>query len=268
MLPGSPADAAGIERWEIIEKMDGVYTRGRPLWQIRIALADRERAGEGVVLTVLDRSVDERREVTLRATQWAVPELTVEARDGASVLRLFTLREGSAVRIGEVLRGLQGPIILDLRQLSWGREEEAIAVADLFVASGELGAWRGREAGSQSFTASPEVATSTVPSVLVDGATEGVAEVLAAALQRSGATLIGQETAGAAAHMQFVEDGELVLWVPVGRWLRADGEAIYREGLTPQVEVEGGLEAGDDEADPILDRALELVSEDVLEAAA
>lgn len=272
VLPGSPADVAGIERWEIIEKLDGVYTRGRPLWQIRMALAERERAGEGVVLTILDRSVDERREVTLRATEWTVPELAVETLEGANVLRLFTLREGSAVRIGEVLRDLRGPIILDLRELSWGREEEAISVADLFVASGELGGWRGREAGSKSFAASPEVATTTVPSVLVDGATEGVAEVLAAALQRSGATLIGRQTAGAAAHMQFVEDGELVLWLPVGRWLRPDGEAIYREGLSPQVEVEvevdGEPEAGDDVADPILDRALELVSEDVLEAAA
>lgn len=267
VMPGSPADEAGIEQWEIIEKVDGVFTRGRPLWQVRMALADRERAGEAVQLTVLDRSVDQRREVTLQPAKWEVRELEVEDRDAARVVRLFALREGSPERVAEALRTVEGPIIVDLRPLSWGREEAAIAVADLFVAAGELGGWRGREAGSKSFAATPELVVATMPSVLVDGATEGVAEVLAAALQRSGATLVGRGTAGNAAHMQFVEDGDLVLWIPVGRWLRGDGEPLYRQGVAPGVEVE---ETGEDVdgADPILDRALELVADSALEAAA
>ena len=68
-VPGSPAVDL-LEDWEVIERVDGVNTRGRPLWQIRVALAERFAAAEPVRLTVVDRLVDERREVELAATAW------------------------------------------------------------------------------------------------------------------------------------------------------------------------------------------------------
>ncbi len=70
VFPGSPAADAGLVTWEVIEKIDGVYTRGRPLWQLALDLADREARGENVNLTVMDRQVDERREVALVPTEW------------------------------------------------------------------------------------------------------------------------------------------------------------------------------------------------------
>ena len=39
-------------------------------------------------------------------------------------------------------------MVLDIRELVWGLEVEAIAVADLFVAEGPLANWTGRRAGS------------------------------------------------------------------------------------------------------------------------
>ena len=269
VLPGSPAESAGVERWEILEKVDGVYTRGRPLWQVRMVLAEHEQAGEAALLTVLDRLLDQRREVTLSPGDWTLREFEVEPREEAQVIRLRELAGGAAGRLAEVLRAHEGALILDLRPLAWGREEEAIAVADLFVATGELGSWRGRQAGAKRFDASPEVAAARLPTVLVDGATEGVAEVLAGALQRAGATLVGQATAGNAAHMQLVDDGDITLWLPVGRWLRADGEPLYGQGLAPDVVVEEpGSERGDGDQDPVLERALELVEGDALDVAA
>ncbi len=44
VLQGSPAETAGLDRWEVIELVEGVNSRGRPLWQIRLDLMERERS--------------------------------------------------------------------------------------------------------------------------------------------------------------------------------------------------------------------------------
>jgi len=255
VMVGSPADRAGLEQWEVIERVEGVNTRGRPLWQVRLELAEHERRGETVTLTVVDSRVDERREVALEPASWTPVPAEAEEKDDAQVLVVHSLPQGAAAAIRE-LTAARAPEIVDLRQLVWGFEEEAVATADLFVADGVLGLWRGKRAGEQSFKADPEVVTSALPLVLVGPETEGVGEILAAALQRTGATLVGHPTAGHAPHMQLINDGDIHLWIPVAFWLRADDQPIDSKGLEPDelvaptTEVEG--------ADPVLERALEL----------
>ena len=61
VLSGSPAEAAGLDTWEVIELVEGVNSRGRPLWQIRLELMERQNSGEPIRLTGFDRHVDERR---------------------------------------------------------------------------------------------------------------------------------------------------------------------------------------------------------------
>jgi carboxyl-terminal processing protease len=263
-IPGSPAAAAALEPWEVIERVDGVNTRGRPLWQLRLELRDKQAAGSSVALTVVDRRVDQRREVVLEPAAWTPAAGSLEEINGAAVIRLDSLPAGAADQI----RGLvpaDRPVVLDLRNLVWGVEEQAIAVADLFVDEGVLGGWSGRRAGSQTFAATAGSLAARPPVVIIGPETEGVGEILAAALQRAGMPLVGGRTVGHAPHMQFVEEGDLTLWLPVGKWLRADGEPINGKGVEPDeaVEVDDEHEAGD----PVLDRALELAAQPLEQAA-
>ena len=71
VLSGSPAEAAGLNAWEVIELVEGVNSRGRPLWQIRLELMERQNNGETVTLTVFDRDVDDRRDVASQGRQHA-----------------------------------------------------------------------------------------------------------------------------------------------------------------------------------------------------
>jgi len=263
VFPGSPADEAGLTSWEVIEKINGVYTRGRPLWQLALDLAEREARGEVVHLTVMDRQVDERRDVDLVPAEWTPVHATVEETDGVRILSVESLTNGSAAVVDALIKGGR-PDVVDLRGLVWGLEDEAVAVADLFVGEGTLAAWQGREAGSEIIEATGGSMDSP-PVVLVDSETEGVGEILAAALQRSGAVLLGQPTMGHAPHMQIVRRGQLNLWIPVGRWLGPDDEPIRGAGLTPDEEIEAAAE--DEEGDPVLERALELIHPDIAEAA-
>jgi carboxyl-terminal processing protease len=255
VFPGSPADDAGLETWEVIEKIDGVYTRGRPLWQIALELNDRWADGDTVTLTVVDRQVDARRELALVPGEWQHGNARHEDLTDARLVRIDSLAAGAAEEIGAMVE-TDAPLVLDLRGLVWGLEHEAIAVADLFIEEGVLARWRGRQAEGLTVEAT-EGAQGSLPIVLIDRETEGAGEVLAAALQRSGALLVGQQTMGHAPHMDVVHRGELSLWIPVGRWLDPADEPINGDGLIPNEEVDDPDE--DDDGDPILDRALGLL---------
>jgi C-terminal processing protease CtpA/Prc len=258
-IPGSPAADAALEVGEVIERVDGVNTRGRPLWQLRLGLREREVSSSPVTLTVVDRRVDERRQVTLEPRIWSPQAAAVDDMDGVAVVRVRCLPEGAAEQLAaEVPR--DRPVVLDIRGLAWGIEDQAIAVADLFVGDGLLGGWTGRKAGSQTYAATAGALSGGPVVVLVGPETEGVGEILASALQRAGFQLVGGRTSGHAPHMRFIEDGEITLWLPVGKWQRADGTAINGNGVEPDEVVEPGAE--EDGTDPALERALALAALD------
>jgi carboxyl-terminal processing protease len=264
VLQGSPAETAGLARWEVIELVEGVNSRGRPLWQIRLELTEHENLGEPVRLTVFDREVDERRDVILEPAPWTVRPATVEVLSEATVIRIEALPKNSLASV-TALVPTDGPLILDLRELRWGIESEAIALADAFVESGVLGGWQGRRAGSKSYSATAGSVAASAPIVLVDRMTQGIAEILAEALQRNGAVVVGEKTAGHASFMSLVRDGDVAVWMPVGQWLRADEKPINGNGVEPDEAVEVADPEAED--DPVLARALELVSRELPKAA-
>jgi C-terminal processing protease CtpA/Prc len=264
VFPDSPAEAAGLQTWEVIEQVEDVNSRGRPLWQIRLELMDRERNGELVRLTVFDRDVDGRREVVLEPLEWSLRPATSEERDDVTVIVIEAVSEDAVDAVASLTPD-QGPVILDLRRLRWGLESETINLADSFVSSGRLGEWRGRRAGSRSYAASEAVITENLPLVLIGPQTEGVGEILAAALQAAGAVLVGQTTRGHAPYMSLVRDGDVAVWMPVGQWLRPDDEIINGKGIEPDEVVEAADDGG--AGDPVLERALEILGRQLEKAA-
>ena len=263
VFPGSPAESAGLDTWEVIELVDGINSRGRPLWQIRLDLMARENKGEPVRLTVFDREVDERREVVLEPLEWTLRPATAELRDEAIIIHVEALPEGSVEALVELIID-DRPLILDLREMRWGLENEAVALADVFIDDGVLGAWKGRRAGARTYSATVGTVQRELPVVLVGPETNGAGEVLAAALQRHGAVVVGERTVGHAPYMSLVRDGEVSVWMPVGEWLRSDDMPINGNGIEPDEAVEGDSEAA---VDPVLARALEILSLELEKAA-
>lgn len=255
-IPGSPAAAADLQSWEVIEKVGDVYTRGRPLWQIRLDLAQREKAEQSVALTVVDRHVDERREVILDAEEWQLEPVAVSERDGVQVITISALDVGVASEVERAVAAGQ-PVVIDLRELVWGFESEAVAAADVFIDQGLIAMRSGRGAGEERFEATGHRIEGPTPVVLIGPDTEGVGEILASALARHGSPLVGWNSAGHAPHMRFVHSGGLNLWIPVGQWLRDDGEPINGAGLEPSEKVEFFDEEGEDE-DKVLARGIEM----------
>ena len=156
-------------------------------------------------------------------------------------------------------------LVVDLRRTAEGAPALGFASARLFVATGTLGAREGRTVPKQVTAASSGDGIITLPvTLLTDNGTSQAAEVFAAALKgNKRATLVGERTLGRAASQELVRlpDGS-GLWLSTARFLAPDGASIHEKGLTPDTavaepELEFGASAG--AADPILDKALELL---------
>ena len=77
--------------------------------------------------------------------------------------------------------------------------------------------------------------------------------------------VVGTGTVGYAPYMSLVQDGDVAIWMPVGEWLRPDDEIIKGNGIEPDEVVED-IDP-DAEGDPVLERALEILSQDLAKAA-
>jgi len=103
VLSGSPAEAAGLATWEVIELVEGVNSRGRPLWQIRLELMERQNNGESITLTVFDREVDDRRDVVLEPTAGKPRAATSELQDEATVIHIEAVPEGAIQEVVKLI---------------------------------------------------------------------------------------------------------------------------------------------------------------------
>ena len=99
--------------------------------------------------------------------------------------------------------------------------------------------------------------------ILMNQGSASASEILAGALRdHKGIQLIGEKSFGKGS-VQQLENliGESSLKVTVANWLTPNGDHITDVGLEPDVEVEMTPEDFDQELDPQLDKALELIKD-------
>ncbi len=92
VLPGSPAQAAGIVPGELIERIGDAPVRAKQVWQAMVVLDAAERRGDEVGLDVIDRELSGKRPVRLRAA--TVPEPSCWILSVSIILLLVARRRG------------------------------------------------------------------------------------------------------------------------------------------------------------------------------
>jgi carboxyl-terminal processing protease len=263
VVPASPAAAAGLLPGEYIERIGKEPVRARPLWLAVVLLDRAAEAGESVTMDVIDRGVEDKRQVTLKnGAAWTLDPTVDKSRD-IPVLRLPALTRTSVARLDEMLQGLPGgTLVIDLRGTGLGTSESAVDAA-VRLAGGDVEApRRSREGDLKPLKASGPPRQRHIV-ICVDPTTAGAAEVLAAALKRRGATLVGAETYGDTGERQVQSVAGGQLWLAGDWFVGPDGKGLLGAGLKPDEAVRMRREG-----DPVLDRALELAHGQALPKAA
>jgi carboxyl-terminal processing protease len=147
-------------------------------------------------------------------------------------------------------------ILLDLRDVSTGDVDQALKLANLFLAKGTIATLEGQKFAKQTYTAEPgKVVNATAPLVvLVNRGTAGPSEIVAAAIEdNKRGDVVGEKTFGEGVQQKTIELPEgAALILTIAKYQTPAGKVIEDEGITPTLVVASGADlaaAMDDDED-------------------
>lgn len=245
VAPGSPAEEAGVEVGDQIRSIDGRLVRPLSLPQAKRFL--RGAPGSSVALeTLRPRDNFRREEIQVTRVLRRGRPYRLHVVRGTAVL---TLEDWERVSIEELRRELDDVrsrgverLLLDLRDVTEGDFRHIAEVASLF-GDGTLLRLRDRSGRQIEAVESVEgrVKWPGALSVLVNGATAGAAEALAAlAREMGGGEVYGESTYGLGAEPRLYElEGGYGLLVSALLWETASGVRWNVDGVEPDHVVSG-----------------------------
>ena len=243
VLPGSPAEKAGIEATDIFESIEGVSTRDMALPEIRNILAGTP--GSQVNVSVVRARRAEPQKVVITRDVISIPPVSDKMiEDGIGYVKIEALTRGKSQEVASKIKSLEKSgakkLVVDLRNASDGDEGEGVAVANLFLNHGTITYLQGQKYPRQAFNADPAKEITTLPvAVLVNKGTAGPAEIVAAAiLENARGDVVGDKTFGDGSVQKTIDlpdGGALIL--SVAKYYSPSGKAIQDTAVTPNVVV-------------------------------
>src|SRR5690242_13032242 len=261
VIPGGPADKAGLQDTDILEAIEGKSTREMSLAQIRGMLMGEP--GSNLNLSVVRARKAEPQKVVVTRDVVSIPAAQEKMlQDSVGEIHVDALTKGKSQEIGNKIKSLQRTgakkLILDLRDCAEGEESEGIATANLFLNHGTITYLQGQKYPREAFNADPSKDVTTLPvAVLVNKGTAGPAEVVAASiLDNARGDVVGDKTFGDGSVQKLIElsDGSAVI-LSVAKYYSPKGKTIQDNAVTPNVVVadsddDANLPDDDDNATP------------------
>lgn len=267
VIPGTPAESAGVQPLDRIVRIDSTATAG--LQTDQVASMIRGPAGSSVSI-VLDRP-GRADAVTLSVTRAPIQIPAIfQARvldGGVGYLQLyqFVNRTGLDFRqaLERMLANGMRALVLDVRANSGGFLHELTATLNALLPPGRpiyQETTRGGQTRTTRTSGVPVLPSHIPMVVLIDESSASAAELLSAALQEQGrATLMGAKTSGAVEASVLVDlSDESALSVTIVRLASGQGKRLEGVGLTPDVPVAVNVADLDQGRDTQLQRAIQL----------
>lgn len=264
-LRGTPADKAGLLPGDKILKVDGVETNEISVDEAVNLI--RGPKGTEVKLTVIREGWDEPRDIFIARDVIELPSLEWELIDGdIAHIKFYHFSRNADSEFKKMALDILGSstkgIILDMRGNPGGYLEVARQIGGWFMEKGEVFVIEDSITGQKEDLISGTGRLSQYPMVvLVNEGSASASEILAGALRDNrGIQLIGKTSFGKGSiqSLERLSDGSSIK-VTIARWLTPKGETISDKGLTPDIDVERTVEDYEDDRDPQLDKAIEVI---------
>ncbi|MGH9404678.1 MAG: S41 family peptidase [Terriglobia bacterium] len=243
VLPGSPADKAGVQPADLIDRIND-----KPVRELSAVQIERELEGQpgtSIDIWVVDQSHSAPEKITLKREVLQYPPPSAQMTDDhTAYVRVETFNQGKSEQIASAVKGLvaQGAtrIVLDLRDCAGGSPEEAVKTASLFIDKGLITYTYGQRSPRKDFMAEPQGTAFNQPlAVLINRATAGPAEIVAdAVLSDKRGEVVGAPSFGVGVVQKViaVPDGSGLL-LSVAKYYGPNGKAIEGNGVTPNILV-------------------------------
>ncbi|MCB5724037.1 S41 family peptidase [Mitsuokella jalaludinii] len=240
VLDDTPGQNAGLEAGDEIMAVDG--TPVSEMQPEEVAMHIRGEVGTDVILTI--KRGDETKDYTIeRATIKIDTAKGTMLEDGMGYIRIASFSENTGKEFKAAYeslaeQGMKG-LIIDLRENPGGLVTSCVEVANLVVPKGPIVSVVERDGSKEVHESKLEESKSPIV-VLIDGNSASASEILAGALQDTGAaTLVGTKSYGKGSVQVVVpmlhDDG---LKLTIAKYYTPSGRCIDGTGIEPDVEVE------------------------------
>jgi carboxyl-terminal processing protease len=259
VVPGSPADKAGLIDGDILEAISGTDTRDLSLAMIEMMLNGQPGSELTVGVVRPRKAVPDK--LTMTRTVVAEPAVAETLYENSSILYLKpAILDHEHVGVVEAKlkaadKSGNKKVLLDLRDVAAGDMNEAVRLANFFLKTGTIATLEGQKVEKVTYSAEAAKALdATTPMVvLVNRGTAGPGELVAAALlDDKRAELVGEKTFGEGAQQKTFElpDGAALI-LSVAKYGSPSGKKLQDDAVTPDVLVAGNFEepSGDDESE-------------------
>ena len=241
VLEGTPGETAGLRAGDEILAVDGTPTSA--LQNEEVALRIRGEAGTQVVLRILRDGTEQDYTITRDAIQ--VPSVRGVMVEGTTMgyIRIGSFAEHTGDEFTSEMNRLAGSgmtsLIIDLRSNPGGLITSCVAVAEQVVPAGTIVSVIDRDGGEEVYRSSLTARKYPIV-VLIDENSASASEILAGALQDTGAgTIIGTTSYGKGSVQAvlplFHEDG---LKLTIAKYVTPNGRSIDGTGITPDIVIE------------------------------
>ncbi|MGH8916682.1 MAG: S41 family peptidase [Acidimicrobiia bacterium] len=245
-IAGTPAEAAGLQRDDVIIEVDGEDIRGRSVDEVTAGV--RGPAGTEVTLRV--ERAGELVDVEITRAAVVIPVVVSElvGDTGYVALNLFTdnADEQFEEALADLLDQDVDSLVIDLRDNPGGLLDTAIDVASAFLPDGDVVVTESPDSStSYPVSGDPIVPADIEVVFVVNQGSASASEVVSAVLQERGrATVVGENTFGKnTVQQRFGLSNGGALKLTIARWLTPGGLDFGEVGVTPDVHkaIEVGL---------------------------
>jgi carboxyl-terminal processing protease len=249
-MPGTPADRAGIKRFDRIAKIDNESTLNMPLDDAVRRLRGEEDTP--VTLWIVREGEDgwtEPRPFPLKREIIKVKSVESRPLDGGVLyVKIKNFQSSTTDEVIDALarddsdQRLTG-LVMDLRGNPGGLLDQSVKLADLFVKEGVLVETVGFSEGTDLRRAVEKGTEPPYPIVvLVNGSSASASEILAGALKNHDrALIVGQQTFGkGSVQLVFPEvtPEKAALKLTIAQYLTPGSVSIQGVGITPDIELD------------------------------
>jgi carboxyl-terminal processing protease len=252
-IDGTPAAKANIKPNDLIIAIDGKSVQGLSL----DTAVDEMRGAPGSKISLTIKPADKPKPVVMTLTRQVinVPAVHSELYGDVGYIRLSVFSENADQGIRDALKKLNAQskgkmrgYVLDLRNNPGGLLDQAVAVANDFMNTGEIVSTRARHPeDSEVWSAKPDgdVAGNLPMVVLINPGSASASEIVSGALQDNRrAIILGERSFGKGSVQTVIPlPDNSAMRLTTARYFTPSGRSIQDLGITPDIQVAESAEA-------------------------
>ncbi len=263
-LPSSPAERAGVRAGDRILLIDKRSTVDMSIDEA-VSLI-RGKRGSEVTLTLYHEGDKKERAVAITRDKIVIPSVVSEMKGDVAYIKVSHFNQDTGEAFRKAVRTLTAKkprgLVLDLRNDPGGYLDTAVEMAGYWIGSRTAVIEKYGDGRQEEYTARGSAILSDMPTVvLVNEGSASASEIVAGALQDYKlATIVGMQTfgKGSVQNLQRLPDGSAIK-LTIAKWLTPNGRSIDDEGIKPDIEIDMTEKDYEEQKDPQLEKALEII---------